>query len=765
MGNGGVYVNLLSHSPINTPCADYRLRGCDFIDDAIIHENVRNKEATTTTNISCEVEIHTESSKDHEIRNLLDFDTDDENILSSLNVLVSDGSSLDLTPQKFAYPDANSHSNYNLLQDDTPSSEVSRSRNLDVPLIRNNHKCNQPRNTGHPIVDESQKILSSDNSELNPIESYDPCSSYSVANSHLVYGILSEESEKISDDLSRERLISFDPVDNYEIANSHSNYQVLYNRDDFIDPRTGHDQLNNHSRFDNSSSLSDRDYDCQKFHHFARSRIKFLQIGNSPPNESESTNASSKSTEETTTSTCDIEDCLIQIEESLMNIEQNLLHVQELDLPEFKSLLYETPSIERNISDFKDILTIENIALGKKININVENHSREEKINSDREFGDKRVSLDRDTSKNKSGTDRFEAERTLTEKLPADRDLSEKSMNEKRQNEDDGDDNILQFTDEFSVSENIEYSTSLPSSTRDSHDYPNADKNVNFIPNSLGKIPTRYNIAKTKENIPVDVEATEKNDSRRRSLDDDLTDLINYNLNNLTIDKSPELDPKVSQSRTNSLDENSMYRFSDERKKASLENLRSELRMNSNLSICAKARSENAIGNLVAACSIVREKPSNRASEKSRQVRIAEVEAKAEEFRRMIENIVTNRCVTGRASFDTVKSNRTSKNHCHRSSPKSCSTANRNNEKNNEILRDRDNNSPSNNKPYTYEKKKRKKLANRSQSGDNALVPSKIISLSLSLLLAALLQAVRCLADLVEDAFRSVSFEKNNLLD
>ncbi|CAD6201226.1 GSCOCG00000031001-RA-CDS [Cotesia congregata] len=50
---------------------------------------------------------------------------------------------------------------------------------------------------------------------------------------------------------------------------------------------------------------------------------------------------------------------------------------------------------------------------------------------------------------------------------------------------------------------------------------------------------------------------------------------------------------------------------------------------------------------------------------------------------------------------------------------------------------------------------------NQLQANDNnALVPSKLLSLSFSLLLAALLQAVRCLADIVEDTFRSVTFDK-----
>ena len=65
----------------------------------------------------------------------------------------------------------------------------------------------------------------------------------------------------------------------------------------------------------------------------------------------------------------------------------------------------------------------------------------------------------------------------------------------------------------------------------------------------------------------------------------------------------------------------------------------------------------------------------------------------------------------------------------------------------------------------TDNKRKRKKISSRSQSSsENALVPSKLISLSLSLLLAALLQAVRCLTDLVEDAFRSVNCDRSGLL-
>ncbi|KAK0079489.1 hypothetical protein PV325_001206 [Microctonus aethiopoides] len=51
------------------------------------------------------------------------------------------------------------------------------------------------------------------------------------------------------------------------------------------------------------------------------------------------------------------------------------------------------------------------------------------------------------------------------------------------------------------------------------------------------------------------------------------------------------------------------------------------------------------------------------------------------------------------------------------------------------------------------------------QYSDSAIIPSKLLSLSFSLLLAALLQAVRCLADLVEDTFRSITIDKYALHD
>lgn len=41
------------------------------------------------------------------------------------------------------------------------------------------------------------------------------------------------------------------------------------------------------------------------------------------------------------------------------------------------------------------------------------------------------------------------------------------------------------------------------------------------------------------------------------------------------------------------------------------------------------------------------------------------------------------------------------------------------------------------------------------------LVPSKLLSLSLSLLLAAIFQAIRCLTEFIEDTFRTLHYELN----
>ena len=294
----------MSHSPIDS---------YDFLDDetaaAAANEGaslvVKDEESRV-----CEVQVHrcagdADASSDNasglhrrDLLLLLDFDTDDddddENIASCRRR--SNSSSLMNYPppppsgsHHPAYPDANSHSNYNLLlTEDTPSSaDISRSKNLEVPTTK---------------ADDT-----TDNYETNS-------PAYSVANSHILYG------DNFSIDRQRLLPIEANDEDNYAMANSHSNYRVFYNRC--------------------SASASASAIDFSR-----RSRIKLFE--SSPVGDS--SHGNSKSTEETSITNRDIENCLVQIEQSLLNIEKNLLRVQQLDIPELNNLLYEnSPRVELN---------------------------------------------------------------------------------------------------------------------------------------------------------------------------------------------------------------------------------------------------------------------------------------------------------------------------------------------------------------------------------------------------------------------------------
>lgn len=139
------------------------------------------------------------------------------------------------------------------------------------------------------------------------------------------------------------------------------------------------------------------------------------------------------------------------------------------------------------------------------------------------------------------------------------------------------------------------------------------------------------------------------------------------------------------------------------------------------------------------------------------------MDAKTEDFRRKLESISSNRCFAmsnvneqKRAKISkeiTVNTPRPREKSPNRTKRTSVSV---------EKMQEKEKESGGG---KSSDKRKRKKISSRSQSSsENALVPSKLISLSLSLLLAALLQAVRCLTDLVEDAFRSVSYDRSGLL-
>lgn len=255
----------------------------------------------------------------------------------------------------------------------------------------------------------------------------------------------------------------------------------------------------------------------------------------------------------------------------------------------------------------------------------------------------------------------------------------------------------------------------------------NNEKNVNFVLNSLSRTPTRCKIMDAEKNRAVMKEY--KN-----------LDSVNYNYKNSSEEK---LCFKKVHSRSNSLDENSIFQsteFQHERK-TSLESIFSGKNYNFPKS---KIKSSADLDQFRIQKHL--KVPQFRRPRKGKACRLAEVEAKAEEFQRKIKNIISNRnAFSGFANQTVLESPHI----------QITSTDSGDNEKDKDSV---------GNKTFGHDRRKRKKINNKSQAGENAVVPSKLISLSLSLLLAALLQAVRCLTDLVEGAFRSISFDQNGVL-
>lgn len=686
---------------MNTPCPSYRIHDYDFLDDGIAADREETRCSTIgRSRVICPVEIHVDASFDNaqgsssafdgSQRNLLNLDSDDENILNSPYIFIGDSHSSDNTPEKISYPDANSHSNYNLLTEDTQSLDSwSKRTHRSYSSMANKH-CNT-----FPDSNSRRKyeVFSDNNSFDRNIEgnSYSP--PRSVANSHETYRILSESysdsrTAAENENLSIENLIPRDDS-NYEIANSHSNYQIFYNSQAQIE-----------NRRDLINEMGEENHP----------RVRNLNF--SSPTRSDSSR-SSRSTEETST-TCDIEECLVQIEESLLNIEQNLLHVQDLDIPELKNLLYKSPSIERSLFEVQDLLCTENIESVKRGQLF--SFSFDDDGENLIDISSKELSPDSDHD-------------TFT-----------------------NDDNLLQFNDEkpaLDTEENV-------SQDLNSIFYGSGDKNVNFIPNSLSRTPTKGNFKGAGENIQG-YPTEEENFSN---------DLINDNLNN-KMDEKKLLDHKKCHSRTNSLDENSMFQNKEigGKRKSSSESLRFEgdNKRDNCLDVNGKAKSDDTLDNKSLYDVDKRSKTSRRSRRRSKDHRLAEVEAKTDEFRRKIESIISSR-----QSIIPNLDNPTKNNS--RQISTEASEMRRNSQERSprmkKILPEKE--SPGNGKQLksnSFEKRKRKK-ASRIQSGENAaLVPSKLISLSLSLLLAALLQAVRCLTDLVDDAFRSVSYDRSGLLE
>ena len=154
--------------------------------------------------------------------------------------------------------------------------------------------------------------------------------------------------------------------------------------------------------------------------------------------------------------------------------------------------------------------------------------------------------------------------------------------------------------------------------------------------------------------------------------------------------------------------------------------------------------------------------PRNRCFNASRK-KSKEKQAKTEDFRRKLEPVSSSRRFAN--ASNEQKRAKISKESVNANAPRPIREKSPNRTRRGTISADKVQDKDKESGKCTDNKRKRKKISSRSQSSsENALVPSKLISLSLSLLLAALLQAVRCLTDLVEDAFRSVNCDRSGLL-
>ncbi|XP_043261140.1 uncharacterized protein LOC122402431 [Colletes gigas] len=554
----------------------------------------------------------------------------------------------------------------------------------------------------------------------------DDTMNYSVANSHGDHSASSGNRERSIRENTETDQLNWDSRQhsNYEVANSHSNYRVYY------------DSQTQQREFLQTSGWP---VESWKGHLLGSAEVandkkqKSANLGNVDATrigESEAKSESGHCSE----SGCDIEQCLVQIEESLMNIEQNLLHVQNLDIPELRNLLYKSPSIEKSLSEVQDLLYADGIVPAKKrkpLTVDSEEENEEDEDEEEEEEEEEEVWVDRD--------------------LPI------------KDNDDEDDDAGAGAFDasneESSDTANAEENNRSGSADdRSKVDYANGStifreesnsNYMNFIPNSLNKtLPRRVFLEGTKENIRLCSSGPEE------------PTIIDYNLNTTCAEKKLFCRDKCH-SRTNSLDENSAFPNFDkhdkhETGKSSLQNLLFETVNSNSLDLSVKARSEEMLRT-----------PRERFSKALNKRGIDEkqwtiMEARTKDFRRKIESITSHRRFTVSDANDQKRSKASkellSDNATH---PREKSPAR---PRRGLISGDRNQDKESGD-GKGFEKRKRKKISSRGQSSsENALVPSKLISLSLSILLAALLQAVRCLTNLVEDAFRSVSYDRNGLL-
>lgn len=591
--------------------------------------------------------------------------------------------------------------------------------------LANSHGNAYQDSSSHSKYTELYSGYQSARNNLDTTRDLDVTSMYAVANSH------GKNSDLAADMRNRDCIESMESDNlawdirtagvNYEIANSHSNYRVFY------DSQTQHQ----------ASLMPPWSSEMWSENHRGESQV----MSKDPKNDTarkqnnegcETNNASqSEKNEQDSETGCDIEQCLVQIEESLLNIEQNLLHVQDLDIPELRNLLYKSPSIERSLYEVQDLLHADGIvpAITKNKSMSLDSdEEEEEEEDEEEEVEEEEVWVGQNITIKDNDDEDGNASAPL---LNSSNEESSNTINVDEHNPSrSSDDHRVDWNDGSNV---------LREEAKDFQVCP--EKTMNFVPNSLGKtLPRRIVLDEVKENIRL-----------CSSEPEEPTITIDYNLNSACVEKKSLFRDKWH-SRTNSLDENSIFQNTElgdkqENKKFSLQDIFLEATESRRLTINAKARSEGTL-------QTDREKRRDRRGSHEKKL-LQAVEATAEDFRKKLESFASQR----RSILDGQK----------RTTPKSTkevsdNTVSRSREKRTTTtaakMQDKDNSVGKN----TGDKRKRKKTSGKNQSAsENALVPSKLISLSLSLLLAALLQAVRCLTDLVEDAFRSVSYDKGLL--
>ncbi|KYN40136.1 DNA damage-regulated autophagy modulator protein 2 [Trachymyrmex septentrionalis] len=707
LSRGAGYVNLLSPLPVDTPCPGYRYRESrdNLLDEAAplvaTTPPALHDNAERNSDVLCPVEIHVHDPTIRE-RRRRSINHHTEKRHQRTDVEHSSKRWIDL--------DENVLDGYILIDD----------RNLG-PSVPEHGNAYQD-SSSHSKYAELYSRHQSARNNLEMARGLDT-SSYTVANSHGEHGNPAadirdrdyRESSK-NDNLALDTSTDM----NYEIANSHSNYRVFY------DSQTQHQAMMPPW----SSELWSENR--RKESHVMQEGSK-VNITKKQDNEKyeASTNQSEKKDEPDSETTCDIEQCLVQIEESLLNIEQNLLHVQDLDIPELRNLLYKSPSIERSLYEVQDLLYADGIVPVIPRNKSISLDSDEEEENEEEEIEEEVWVGQNTTIKDNDNEDGNAGAPVVNNSNEECSDINNVDQHNPSKSDDD------HCTDKSNV---------LIEEEKDSNSQIYSKKN--FILNSLGKtLPRKIALDEVKENIRL-----------CSSEPEEPATTIDYNLNSAYVEKKSLFRDKWH-SRASSLDENSIFQNSElgdkQENEPSLQDVFLMATGSRRLAINAKALSEGTL-------QTNKKKQHDRRGSHEEKL-LQAVEATAADFRKKLESFASQRrSILHKQKRMTPKlAKEVSDNVTSRSKEKSPTKPKRAIATTAKI-QDKDNGADKN---TSCDKRKRKKISGKNQgASENALVPSKLISLSLSLLLAALLQAVRCLTDLVEDAFRSVSYDRSGLL-